>query len=75
MSERQNLRKQFSRRLGFLRKQRGMTQEELAVAAGLSVSFIRAIEQGVHAPSFESLDQLAFALGLEVQDLFRFQSD
>ncbi len=66
------LRQQFAQRLKRLRQQRGMTQEELAAASGLSVNFIRAVEQAVNAPSFESLEVLAEALGVEVRDLFDF---
>lgn len=68
-----NLRQRFGRRLKSLRRQRGMTQEELAVASGLSVSFIRSIEQGVHAPSFESMEAIASALDVEVKSLFYFK--
>lgn len=64
------LRKQFAKRLKELRQQKGMTQEDLAKATGLSVSFIRAIEQATHAPSFDSLEKLAKALAIEVKDLF-----
>lgn len=66
------LRRQFARRLKSLRQQKGMTQEDLANASGLSVNFIRAVEQAVNAPSFESLEALAGALGVTVGDLFDF---
>jgi transcriptional regulator with XRE-family HTH domain len=66
------LRRRFAQRLKDLRLQRGMTQTDLALAAGLSVGFIRAMEQAVHAPSFESLEALANALEIEARDLFDF---
>jgi transcriptional regulator with XRE-family HTH domain len=64
------LRQQFAKRLRELRQQKGMTQEELASESGLSISFIRSVEQGVNAPSFESLEALAKALAVEVRELF-----
>lgn len=67
-----HLRQQFAKRLKELREQRGMTQEELAKASGLSISFIRAVEQGVNAPSFESIEALTKALNLEAKELFDF---
>lgn len=67
-----DLRRQFARRLKTLRQQKGMTQEELATASGLSVNFIRAVEQAINAPSFESLEAIAGALGVEVKELFEF---
>lgn len=66
------LRRQFARRLKELRQQKGMTQEELAQATGLSISFIRSIEQGIYAPSFESIEKIANALSVKVIDLFNF---
>jgi len=67
------LRQQFAQRLKTLRRQRDMTQEDLAKATGLSVNFVRAMEQGVNAPSFESLEVIAGALGVEVIKLFNFE--
>ena len=68
-----HLRQQFAQRLKRLRFQKGITQEELAKSTGLSISFIRAIEQAINAPSFESLEAISKALGIEVQDLFNFK--
>jgi transcriptional regulator with XRE-family HTH domain len=68
-----HLRQQFAQRLKILRFQKGITQEELAKSTGLSISFIRAIEQAINAPSFESLEAISKALGIEVQDLFNFK--
>jgi len=68
-----NLRRRFAQRLKELRQQRGMTQSELAKASRLSVGFIRAIEQGIHAPSFESIEIIAQALGVEEKTLFEFE--
>ena len=66
------LRQKFAQRLKTLRNQKGMTQEDLAQDTGLSISFIRAIEQATNAPSFESLEAIANALHVTVKDLFDF---
>jgi transcriptional regulator with XRE-family HTH domain len=66
------LRQQFAKRLKELREQKGMTQDDLAKASGLSISFVRSIEQGIHAPSFASIEQLADALTIKPKDLFNF---
>ena len=66
------LRQQFAKRLKELRQQKGMTQEELAKATGLSVSFIRAIEQATHTPSFDSIEKLCDALNIQPKNLFDF---
>ncbi len=67
------LRQQFAQRLKLLRHQKGMTQEDLAQASGLSTNFIRAVEQAVNAPSFESLEIIAGALEVKVWELFNFE--
>jgi transcriptional regulator with XRE-family HTH domain len=68
------LRRQFAKRLKELRQQKGMTQQELAMATGLSVSFIRSIEQGIYAPSFESIEVIAKVLSVRVGTLFDYSS-
>lgn len=64
------LRAQFGRRLRQLRRQKDLTQEQLAEAAGISVDMLSNIERGVNAPSFETLEKLAKVLGVHVKELF-----
>lgn len=51
------------------RRTAGLSQEQLAEDAGLSVGTIRKIEQGSHA-RVETLNQIARALGIETSALF-----
>lgn len=58
-------------RLRMLREQAGMTQQALAVAAGLSVTAIAALEQGRKAnPRVNTVRAIAKALGVGADDLF-----
>ena len=66
------LRVQFARRLKALRIEKQMTQEDLAKAAGVSTAFISSVERGIHSPSFGTLESIAEALDVLVQDLFDF---
>jgi transcriptional regulator with XRE-family HTH domain len=68
------LRHCFAQRLRALRMARQLTQEDLAQRTGLSVNFISAMERGINAPSFETLETLAKALEIPVKDLFDFVS-
>lgn len=53
-----------------LRVEAGMTQQELAVAAGLSVSVVSQIEQGVNTdPRMNTLKALAKALSVSLDVL------
>jgi transcriptional regulator with XRE-family HTH domain len=66
------LRVKFGRRLRQLRRYRDLTQEQFAEVADISVDFVSNIERGISAPSFETLERLAEALGVAVADLFLF---
>ena len=68
------LKVQFSQKLRDLRKKRGITQEQLAEAALISVDFLSLVERGINAPSFETLEKLACALDVPVKELFNFDS-
>lgn len=54
-------------RLVQLRKERGLTQRALAVAAGLSQALVAELERGKHPPSRSSLEKIAAALGTNVR--------
>jgi transcriptional regulator with XRE-family HTH domain len=68
-----NLKIDFGRRVRVLRKRKGMTQEQLAEVADISVDFLSLMERGVNAPSFATLERLADALGIPVKELFDIQ--
>ena len=50
------------------RKQLGLTMQQVADQAGLSVGFISQIERGITTPSLSSLVSVARVLGLHVSD-------
>jgi transcriptional regulator with XRE-family HTH domain len=57
-------------RLRKLRTDAGLTQQELAMRAGLSVSVVAQTEQGVNDdPRLSTLRALARALGVTINDL------
>lgn len=47
------------------RKLKGMTQEQLAVAAGMERSYVSDLERGTRNPSVAALGRIADALGVE----------
>ena len=67
------LRDRFGRKLRVLRKEAGLSQERLAEKAEVSVDFLSLVERGVNAPSFETMERLAEALGKEVREFFNFE--
>jgi len=60
----------FQATLKQLRTKRGLTQEELAEAAGLSRDAIVRLERGDRQPRFGTLNALADGLGVDVGELW-----
>ncbi len=61
---------QFSgRRLRDIRRQRGLSREQLAVRAGMSMSAVARAEQGHTAPGVDRAAALAEALDVQIADL------
>lgn len=67
---RQVRREEFGRRLRELRIARGMTQEQVALAAGLDRAFYVDLENAKHSVLVDRLYDIADALGVGSADLF-----
>jgi transcriptional regulator with XRE-family HTH domain len=52
-----------------LREERGLTQEQLAFDAGLTVSSLSRIERGLNTPNWRTVTRLADALGVSLVEL------
>jgi transcriptional regulator with XRE-family HTH domain len=61
----------FCRNIRQFRTNQGLSQEELAGQAGISLPFLGAVERGEKWPSPQTIAGIAFALGVEPCDLFR----
>lgn len=59
----------FGKQLQRLRTGRGLTQEQLAVKAGLARIYVNKLESGQHDPSLSTLVRLAKALRVSVTEL------
>lgn len=53
-----------------LRKQRGLTQQQLAARAHMNRTMLSHLEQQTYTPSIEQLDALAAALGFDPTDVY-----
>ena len=62
----------FGRRLVQLRKQRRISQEELAFMVGVSVMTVRRWEHGNYGPEFDNLLKIAEVLKVEPWELLYF---
>jgi transcriptional regulator with XRE-family HTH domain len=60
----------FGRRMRQLRKERGLSQEELAHRAGLHYTYIGGIERGERNPALVNINRIAAALGVSLAEFF-----
>jgi transcriptional regulator with XRE-family HTH domain len=57
------------------RQRSGLSQEKLALNAGLTVSFLGDIERGKKKPTVESLEKLLVALDVTFLEFFTYETD
>ena len=62
-------------RIKELRRQAGLTQEELAELVGLDSRHLSRLEVGRHFPSLNSLERIADALHVPLVEFFRFPGE
>ncbi|MBI4595460.1 MAG: helix-turn-helix domain-containing protein [Candidatus Tectomicrobia bacterium] len=59
----------FAEKLSKLRKEKGLTQEELAKKIGVGIAQMRRYEKGVSSPTLEVIKNMAKALGVSSDEL------
>jgi len=64
-----NIKETFPQRLVRLRKEKGISQKELANLSGLSPRMIAHYESQVSHPSLDKVEKIAQALGIQLTDL------
>ena len=64
-----DIRVRFGRRLRELRKERGLSQEELAFRAGLHRTYVSSAERGERNVALINIERLAKALAVDMCDL------
>lgn len=64
-----DMRKLVGRNAARIRKDKGMTQEQMAERSGLSQQHLGRLEQGRRNPTFVTLYEIAVALGVTPIDL------
>jgi transcriptional regulator with XRE-family HTH domain len=65
-----DIKKRFGKRLRKLRRNKELTQEQLADMMSVSLNFIGQIERGESAPSFETMQKMADVLEVDISELF-----
>lgn len=65
-----NIKQRFGKKAKFFRKERGWTQEYLALEAGIDRTYLPGIEKGERNVSITVVEKLAVALEVEIKDFF-----
>ena len=63
----------FGARIRSLRRDMGLSQEELAHRAGIHVTYLSGIERGRRNPALKNIRAIAGALDIRVVELFTFR--
>jgi transcriptional regulator with XRE-family HTH domain len=66
-----DMRKLVGRNVGRIRREKGLTQEQLAEISGFSQQYLSGLKQGRRNPTVVTLYELATALGVGHLDLLR----
>ncbi|MFN0194655.1 MAG: helix-turn-helix domain-containing protein [Aestuariivirga sp.] len=64
------LRQVVARNLRVMRKQKGLSQDELAFQAGINRNYVGQIEREEKSPTVDMIEKLADALGADAELLF-----
>jgi transcriptional regulator with XRE-family HTH domain len=67
--------KLFGERVRVLRQTRGISQEALALAAGLDRTYVGGVERGERNISLINIHKIAQALDVSPSDLLRFEKE
>ena len=70
MENEERLKQNFGNRLRELRTERGVSQEDLALTAGLDRTYVNSVEQGKRNISLVNIVRLAKALKVAPSELF-----
>jgi transcriptional regulator with XRE-family HTH domain len=64
------IKKAFGNRLRALRKQKGLSQEKLALSCDLDRTYVGGVERGERNIGLINIHRIAAALGVSVRELF-----
>lgn len=66
-----NVQVQLGMRIRYLRKERGLSIEDLALKSGVNKNYLSDLERGTRNPSLSILNRLAEGLSISLETLFK----
>ncbi|WP_436664011.1 helix-turn-helix domain-containing protein [Alicyclobacillus acidoterrestris] len=64
--------RKLGERIRVLRKEKGLSQEQLGELSGLHTNYIGQVERGEKNLTIESLEKVAIGLGVSLEQVFRY---
>lgn len=65
-----NINVQLGMRIRYLRKKKGMSQEDLALESGVNKNYLSDVERGSRNPTIVVIEKIATALEISLSTLF-----
>lgn len=65
-----NISIQLGMRIRYLRKKKGMSQEDLALDSGVNKNYLSDLERGMRNPTINVLERIALTLEVTLSELF-----
>ena len=62
---------QLGMRIRYLRKQKNMSQEDLALECGINKNYLSDLERGTRNPTVKVMEKIAKALEIDLSTLFK----
>lgn len=72
--EKQAISEAVADRIRYYRRSKDISQEALALKAGINVAYFGQVERGLKCPTIDVLNRIAKALGVPLPELLRFDS-
>ncbi len=69
-----HIEKQIGSHIAKIRKERGLTQSELAELIDVTIETISRLERGVSVPSLKTLEKISSVLNISLKNIFDFES-
>ena len=66
-----NINVQLGMRIRYLRKQQGLSQEDLALESGVNKNYLSDLERGERNPTIVVVEKIATALGVSLSTIFK----
>lgn len=66
-----NILVQLGMRIRYLRKQKNMSQEDLALECGVNKNYLSDLERGTRNPTVKVMEKIASALEIDLSTLFK----